>query len=111
MVAGSQEDMDMIQHESIYRMHLLEGQTVTFWRDLPRFLDELCAAFPHQEKGIRGLYAEFKEFYDEMIVKNSLPLSPTERPPDFFVKDLLQSPKKLAGLLKILPKTMKYTLC
>ena len=72
-----EEEIDMIPHESIYRMQL-EGKQVTFWRDMDRFLDEMGAAFPHQDQAIRNAYAELKEFYDIMVMTNDIPVPPTE---------------------------------
>ena len=93
-----EEEIDMIPHESIYRMHL-GGKTVTFWRDMERFLDELTAVFPHQEKEIRSLYADCRKIYETMMRLNNAPIPLTEVPPLDGLKTFLQDP---AGTLKVL---------
>jgi len=96
-----EEEIEMIPHESIYRMNLLrEGTSVTFWRDLDRFLDEMAAAFPSQDKEVRALYAEFKSFYDEVVAPISPPYPPTEIPFKEGVKIFLKYPLGVKRLLK-----------
>ncbi len=74
-----EEEIDIITHDSIYRMQL-DGHRITFWRDMDRFLDELTAAYPHQDRELRAFYAELKKFYDIMIMNNKIPVPPTEVP-------------------------------
>ncbi len=100
-----EEDIDMIPHESIYRIHLEDGKTVTFWRDMNRYLEELIAAFPHEEKGIRGVYAELKEFYDSVMKTNTLPVPPTEVPPSEGLKLVVKNPRAVLKLLQYWFKT------
>jgi carotene isomerase len=100
-----EEDIEMIPHQSIYRIHLEDGRTVTFWRDMDRYLDELIQAFPHQARGIRGVYAELKDFYDSVMKSNNLPVPPTEVPPKEGVKLFLKNPGGVMKLLKYWFKT------
>ncbi len=75
-----EEEIDMIPHEYVYRMRLPVG-TVTFWRDQERFLQELCGLYPHEEKGIRALFAEMAEVYDAIMGGDLvMPMPPTETP-------------------------------
>ncbi len=75
-----EEEIDMIPHEYVYRMRLPAG-TVTFWRDQERFLDELTALYPNEDKGIRALFAEMSEVYDAIMGGDLvMPMPPTETP-------------------------------
>jgi len=75
----------------MYRLHAY-GSKVAFWRDMDRFLDELIAMFPKEEKGIRALYAEMKDFYLKVLVKNEMVVSPTEMPVKEQLKMLVKDP-------------------
>jgi carotene isomerase len=86
-----QEELDLIRHEAMYRLQAY-GSKVAFWRDMDRFLDELIAMFPKEEKGIRALYAEMKDFYLNVLVKNEMVVSPTELPVKEQLKTLLRDP-------------------
>ncbi len=93
-----QEELDLIRHEAMYRLHAYGGK-VAFWRDLDRFLDELIGMFPNEEKGIRALYAQMKEFYLKVLTKNDMPVSPTETPMKEQLKMLVKDP---VGMVKMM---------
>jgi len=77
-----EEEIDMIPHDSLYRLHLSKSKSVTFWRDMDRFLDEIGGLFPHQDKQVRALYDEFMEFFKGMVLTNEgVPVPPTEVAP------------------------------
>jgi phytoene dehydrogenase-like protein len=60
-------DIDMIRHDYVYRMRFADGGVVTFWRDQERFLAELCGRYPHEEAGIRALWADMASVYDAVM--------------------------------------------
>jgi NADPH-dependent glutamate synthase beta subunit-like oxidoreductase len=91
-----EEELDLIRHQAMYRLHAY-GSKVAFWRDLDRYLDELIAMFPKEEKGIRALYAEMKEFYLKVVTKSDMPVSPTEMPVKEQLKMLFRDP---VGMVK-----------
>jgi carotene isomerase len=100
-----EEEIDLIRHEAMYRLHAYGGK-VAFWRDLDRFLDELIAMFPKEEKGIRALYAEMKDFYLKVLAKNDMPVSPTETPMKEQLKTFLKDP---VGMVKMLRQLSRPT--
>jgi len=61
-----EESIDLIRHDYVYRMRLPRG-TVTFWRDQERFLAELCALYPHEESGIRALFADMYQVHNAVM--------------------------------------------
>jgi phytoene dehydrogenase-like protein len=71
-----EEEIDMIRHDSIFRVNFDQRQ-VTFWLDFERYFQELVAAFPHEEKGLRALYRRLEKFYRAVIV-NKTPAPPSE---------------------------------
>jgi NADPH-dependent glutamate synthase beta subunit-like oxidoreductase len=99
-----EEEIDLIRHEAMYRLHAY-GSKVAFWRDLDRFLGELIAMFPNEEKGIRALYAEMKDFYLNVVTKNDMPVSPTETPTKEQLKMFLKNPVGMVKILRQLSRT------
>ncbi len=94
-----EETLDLLPHEAMYRIHM-NGKTVTFWRDLDRFLDELIAMFPQEEKGIRSLYKEMKEFYERTLMKQDMPVPPTEIPWKEQLKTALNDPVGMVQMMR-----------
>ncbi len=70
-----EEEIDMIPHEALYRMHLGGGRTVTFWRDFERYFEELAAAFPGRRDQLRGFYDACFQLLRAMTA-NPMPMSP-----------------------------------
>lgn len=98
-----EEEIEMIRHEAAYRIHV-GSKTVTFWRDLDRYLDELTALFPHQERQIRSLYRECRELYEIMVGMSRYPVPPTEIPVLEGLKAVLRNPvgmAKIRGLISM----------
>ncbi len=96
-----EEEIDMIPHESTYRIHLGK-KTVTFWRDMARFLDELTAVFPNQDREIRALYGDSRELYEAMIRLAEYPVPPTEVPMVEGLKMALKNPLDLVKIQKLM---------
>jgi len=92
-----EEEIDLIPHDSTYRIHLGK-KTVTFWRDLNRYLDELTALFPNQDREIRALYRHCSETYEIMMGMAKFPVPPTEIPLMDGLKMALKDP---VGMMKI----------
>ncbi|HUU77125.1 MAG TPA: FAD-dependent oxidoreductase [candidate division Zixibacteria bacterium] len=103
-----EEEIDMIQHEAIYRMHFGE-KSVTFWRDFNRYFKELNEAFPGKEKQFRGFYDHcFKVFND--VNKNPMPMSPDTIPRSLGLKMLLKNPISTMKMPKYMNTSMKEVL-
>ena len=96
-----EEEIDMIPHDAAYRIHL-GGKTVTFWRDLNRYLDELTALFPKQDREIRSLYRECQDLYEVMMGMSRYPVPPTEIPPFEVVKMALRDPFGMAKMRRLM---------
>jgi len=96
-----EEEIDMIPHDAAYRMHLGK-KTVTFWRDLPRFLDELTAVFPQQDRELRALYRDGRKLYEAMTSLAEFPLPPTELPPLDGLKMVLKNPGSVLKIQRLM---------
>jgi len=95
-----EEPIDVIPHESLYRMHLM-GRDLTFWRDFERFFRELAALFPHQETELRRLYDHFHSIYDRMILRNEIVVPPTEMRLRDALRNFLRNPLGMLGVLPL----------
>ncbi len=86
-----EQKIDLIQHQAIYRIHM-NGKTVTFWRDMDRFLDELIDMFPHQREQIKALYKEMEDFYVKRIMTQEMVIPVTEIPWKEQLKSIYKDP-------------------
>jgi len=94
-----EQEINLIPHESVYRLHK-DGKTVSFWRDMDRYLDEMAVMFPGDEKGLRSLYKEMTDFYVNTMLKQEMVAPPTEIPWKEQVKSLLRDPLGSARVMK-----------
>lgn len=102
-----EEEIDMIPHESIYRLHI-HGKEVTFWRDFEKYMSELAQVFPNQEKELRKFYGDLFKIYDAMVLKNKMPMPPTEMPKIEGLKMFLRNPFGTMNLGVMLFKSCEY---
>ncbi|UCD84547.1 MAG: FAD-dependent oxidoreductase [Deltaproteobacteria bacterium] len=96
-----EEEIDIIPHDSLYRMHIF-GKQITFWRDFERFFRELVAVFPNQERELRSLYNYLYRIYQNMIVPNEMVQPPTEMPKSQLLKNFLRNPLGLMEMARIM---------
>jgi carotene isomerase len=101
-----QEDINMIPHDSIYRMHLL-GKEVTFWRDFEKYFKELVAIFPHQEKPLRDLYKEFLSVYDTLVQGIGALYAPSFEDWKKILPKVLKNVKGVVGLIRNLDRPIQ----
>ncbi len=94
-----EEELNLIPRKSIYRMHL-DGKTVSFWRDLDRYLDELTEMFPNQASELRALYAEMRAFYEKHIAKQPMVVPPTETPMLEQLKTVVKDPLGMVLMMR-----------
>jgi NADPH-dependent glutamate synthase beta subunit-like oxidoreductase len=100
------EPIDMIAHDSLYRMHFSGGRSVTFWRDFERYREELDAAFPGKQEQIRGFYDDCFEIFHRMTL-SPMPMSPDTMPRSEALKMLLRHPVATARMPSIMNTSLK----
>lgn len=98
-----EEEIDMIPHDSLYRMHIY-GRQITFWRDFERFFGELAAVFPSQEGELRALYRYLYKLYKNVISENEMIQSPAEMPKTDHLKTFLKNPLGVMQLVLMMFK-------
>ena len=103
------QEIEMIAHEALYRMHFQGGRQVTFWRDFERYFAELTVAFPGRDEQFRGFYEECFDLYAAMSAKPS-PLSPDTMPRIEGLKMLLRHPFRTRRLLKAMDSSLDSAL-
>ena len=79
--------------------HLPDGLDLKVHRDYEKFLRELIAIFPHEEKGIRTFYGKCWEVFNYL---NSMELLSLEEP-RYLTRVFFQKPLSCLGLAKYLP--------
>ena len=100
-----EEEIEVIAHECLYRMHIL-GRELTFWRDFERYFEELASIFPRQRNELRNLYDHFYKLYKNMILENQIVAPPTEIPVKESLRNFLKNP---LGMMRVLPLMFKNT--
>ena len=103
-----EEEIDMIPHDALYKMHFGD-RSVTFYRDFEKYFKELNAAFPDKEEQFRGFYNHcFKVFAD--VNKNPMPMSPDTMPRSLGLKMLLKNPLSTMRMPGYMNTSMKSVL-
>ena len=80
--------------------HLPDNLEVKVHRDYEKFLQELIAIFPHEERGIRRFYGECWQVFNCL---NSIELLSLEEP-RYLMRVFFQHPLACLGLVKYLPQ-------
>lgn len=103
-----EEEIDMIQHESLYKMHF-DDKSVTFWRDFDKYFKELNEAFPGREDQFKGFYDECFKVYEAMK-KIPMLMSPDTMSRGTTLKMLLKNPLNVVKMPKMMNTSMKDVL-
>lgn len=80
--------------------HLPENLDLKVHRDYEKFLQELIALFPHEERGIRQFYGECWQVFNCL---NAIELLSLEEP-RYLMRVFFQNPMACLGLVKYLPQ-------
>ncbi len=80
--------------------HLPDGLDLKVHKDYEKFLQELIAYFPHEEKGIRQFYGECWKVFDCLNVMELLSLEEL----GYLTRVFFQHPFACLGLVKYLPQ-------
>ncbi|WP_269086267.1 carotenoid isomerase [Trichormus sp. NMC-1] len=82
--------------------HLPNGLDIKVDKNYEKFLQNLTAYFPHEEKGIRGFYKECQKVFNYL---NSFELLSLEEP-GYLLRVFFQQPLACLGLAKYLPRNV-----
>ncbi|MCP4761593.1 MAG: FAD-dependent oxidoreductase, partial [archaeon] len=104
-----EEEIDMINHEALYRMHFSGGRMVTFWKDFDRYFKELCVAFPGKEDQFKGFYDEAFRIYTS-ITSNVMVGTPDTMGKMDGLKMMIKNPKSVISMPKMMNSSLKDTL-
>jgi prolycopene isomerase len=96
-----EEPIEIVAHSTLARM-TFEGQEIIFWPDVNRFLEELIALYPDEEKGLRAFYAELGRMYEHIVIKNEVISPPSELSPRQALKQLMSEPTVIFKMQKLL---------
>jgi phytoene dehydrogenase-like protein len=104
-----EEEIDIIPHEALYRMHFTGNRSVTFWKDFNMYLKELSVAFPGKVEQFKGFYNEAFKIY-KMMTLTPMPMSPDTVPKELGLKMLLKHPITTMKMPKLMNGSLKDVL-
>ncbi len=96
-----EEPIDVIAHSTLARM-TFEGQEITFWPDLDRFLEELFRLYPQEKEGLRAFFKDLYMLYENIVIKNQIISPPSELSPRQALRQLLSDPLAIVKLQRLL---------
>ncbi|MBN2392370.1 MAG: FAD-dependent oxidoreductase [Anaerolineae bacterium] len=101
-----EEPIEMVAHPTLARM-TFEGQEITFWPDLNRFLDELGALYPDEKEALRAFYADLHKMYENIVIKNEVVVPPSEFSARQGLRRLLSDPLGIFKMQRLLSISVK----
>ena len=104
-----EEPIDVVAHATLARM-TFEGQPITFWPDVERFLQELDRLFPEEREGLRAFYRDLYVMYENIVLKNEVIVPPSEFSPRQGLRRLLSGPIQMIKMQKLLDTSVRSLL-
>ncbi|NLD42603.1 MAG: FAD-dependent oxidoreductase [Chloroflexi bacterium] len=104
-----EEPIDVVAHATLARM-TFEGQPITFWPDVERFLEELGRLFPEEQEGLRAFYRDLYGMYEHIVLKNEVIVPPSEFSPRQALRSLLSGPVQVLRMQKLLSTSVRALL-
>ena len=104
-----EEPIEVVAHATLARM-TFEGQPITFWPDVERFLQELDRLFPDEKDGLRAFYRDLYVMYENIVLKNEVIVPPSEFSPRQGLRRLLTGPIQMLKMQKLLDTSVRSLL-
>lgn len=104
-----EEPVEVVAHTTLARM-TFEGEPITFWPDVERFLQELDRLFPEEHDGLRAFYRDLYEMYEHIVIKNEVIVPPSEFSPRQGLRSLASGPLKMLKMQKLLDISVRALL-
>jgi prolycopene isomerase len=104
-----EEPVEVVAHSTLARM-TFEGQPITFWPDVERFLQELDRLFPDEKEGLRAFYRDLYKMYENIVLKNEVIVPPSEFSWRQGLRSLLSSPVQMIKMQSLLTTSVRTLL-
>lgn len=104
-----EETVEVVAHPTLARM-TFEGQPVTFWPNVERFLQELSTLFPEEKDGLRAFYRDLYKMYENIVLKNEVIVPPSEFTLRQGLRSLMTSPVQMIKMQKLLTTSTRSLL-
>ncbi len=104
-----EEPIAVVAHATLARM-TFEGQPITFWPDVERFLQELDRLFPEEHDGLRAFYRDLYKMYEHIVLKNEVIVPPSEFSPRQGLRSLLSGPIQMLKMQSLLDTNVRSLL-
>jgi prolycopene isomerase len=104
-----EEPVEVVAHSTLARM-TFEGQPITFWPDVERFLQELDRLYPDEKEGLRAFYRDLYKMYENIVLKNEVIVPPSEFSPRQGLRRLMTGPLQMLKMQKLLDTSVRSLL-
>jgi prolycopene isomerase len=104
-----EEPIEVVAHAALARM-TFEGQPITFWPDVERFLQELDRLFPDEKEGLRAFYRDLYGMYENIVLRNEVIVPPSEFSPRQGLRRLMTGPLQMIKMQKLLDTSVRSLL-
>ncbi len=104
-----EEPIEVIAHTTLARM-TFEGQPITFWPDVERFLQELDRLFPEEKEALRAFYRDLYGMYEHIVLRNEVIVPPSEYSARQGLRSLMSGPLKTLRMLRLLTTSVRTLL-
>jgi prolycopene isomerase len=104
-----EEPIEIVAHSTLARM-TFEGQPITFWSDVERFLQELDRLYPEEKEGLRLFYRDLYKMYENIVIKNEVVVPPSEFSPRQGLRRLMTGPLQMLKMQKLLTTSVRTLL-
>ena len=104
-----EEPVEVVAHATLARM-TFEGQPITFWPDVERFLKELDRLFPQEKESLRAFYSDLYKMYENIVIKNEVIVPPSEFSPRQGLRRLMSGPLQMIKMQKLLTTSVRELL-
>jgi prolycopene isomerase len=104
-----EEPVEVVAHSTLARM-TFEGQPITFWPDVERFLQELGRLFPDEKEGLRAFYRDLYKMYENIVLKNEVVVPPSEFSRRQALRSLMSNPLQMIKMQRLLTTSVRTLL-
>ncbi|MCJ7647336.1 MAG: NAD(P)-binding protein, partial [Candidatus Lokiarchaeota archaeon] len=101
-----EEELEIIPRDAFFRLDF-EGNIITFYKDINKFVKELKRTFPEEKDQLEAFYNFLMDFYEKNIKGYEMLTTPSEMTGTEKLKMLIGNPIRTMNMVKLLKKSAK----
>jgi len=101
-----EEELEIIPRDAFFRLDF-EGNIITFYKDINKFVKELKRTFPEEKDQLENFYNFLMDFYEKNIKGYEMLTTPSEMTGAEKLKMLIGNPIRTMNMVKLLKKSAK----